>query len=109
MHNYKELEIWKEGIDMAKVVYQITKNFPKDEIYGLTSQLKRCAISVPSNIAEGSGRDSDKDFNHFIAISTGSSYELETQLILARELGYISNDDLMPILNRLDILQKKTL
>ncbi len=82
MHNYKELEIWKEGLELAKLVYEITQDFPKEEIYGLTSQLRRCVIYISSNIAEGSGRDSTKDFNHFIAITTGSSFELETQLIL---------------------------
>jgi len=82
LHNYKELEIWKEGLELAKLVYEITQDFPKEEIYGLTSQLRRCVIYISSNIAEGSGRDSTKDFNHFIAITTGSSFELETQLIL---------------------------
>ena len=107
MHNYNELEIWQEGIDLAHLVYEITKDFPKDEIYGLTSQIRRCAISIPSNIAEGCGRDSKNDFNHFLAIATGSTFELETQLILAKKLGYISEEKLMFILNKLTILQKK--
>ena len=107
MHNYRELEIWNEGIELAKIIYQMVKEFPKDEIYGLTSQIKRCAISIPSNIAEGSGRDTNKDFNHFLAIATGSSYELETQLILAKELGFISEEKLSPVLKKIDVLQKK--
>ena len=106
-HNYRELEIWNEGIELAKIVYQMTLEFPKEEIYGLTSQIRRCAVSIPSNIAEGCGRDSTKDFNHFLAIATGSSYELETQLILAKELGYISADKMAPVLQKLDVLQKK--
>jgi len=107
LHNYKELEIWKEGLELAKLVYEITKDFPKEEIYGLTSQLRRCAISISSNIAEGGGRDSTKDFNHFIAIATGLSFELETQLILSNKLGYLNHEKLFLVLNKLSILQKK--
>lgn len=107
MHNYKELEIWKEGVDLAKIIYQMTIEFPKDEIYGLTSQIKRCAISIPSNIAEGSGRYTTKDFNYFLAIATGSSYELETQLILVREFEFLSTEKISPVLKKMDILQKK--
>ena len=106
-HNYRELEIWKDGIELAKLVYQLTKDFPKEEIYGLTDQIRRSAISIPANIAEGCGRDTDKDFNYFLAIAKGSSNELETHLILAKELGYISEEKLSPILNKLHILQRK--
>ena len=106
-HNYRELEIWKDGIELTKMVYQLTKDFPKEEIYGLTDQIRRSAISIPANIAEGCGRDTDKDFNYFLAIAKGSSYELETHLILAKELGYISEENLSPILNKLHILQRK--
>lgn len=85
----------------------MTRNFPKEEIYGLTSQMRRCAISIPSSIAKGTGRNSAKDFTHFLAIAKGSSFELETQLILAWDLGYITEDQLLPVLDKLLILQKK--
>ncbi len=89
MHNYKELKIWKDGCSLVKIVYKVTKNFPSSEMYGLVSQMRRAAVSVPSNIAEGTGRASDKDFSRFLKIANGSLFELETQLILAHELGFI--------------------
>lgn len=88
MHNYKELKVWQESMKLAKMIYIISSDFPQEERFGLTSQLRRCAISVPSNVAEGAGRKSDKEFLHFLSISTGSIYELETQLLLALDLGY---------------------
>lgn len=106
MHNYGELQIWKDGIALAKDVYVLTKDFPKDELFGLTAQIRRCVVSIPSNIAEGSGRDTPKDFNHFLAIATGSSFELDTQLILAKEFGYVPEKKLNPVLDKLSILQK---
>jgi four helix bundle protein len=91
---HKELEVWKESMDLVKKVYQITKTFPKDELYGLTSQIRRCAVSVPSNIAEGSARNSNKEYIRFLNISAGSLAELDTQLIISLELNYISQDKL---------------
>jgi four helix bundle protein len=93
MKNFKNLNVWRKGIDLVVNVYKKSKQFPKEEIYGLTSQIKRSAISIPSNIAEGSGRNSDKDFNRFLDISLGSSFELETQLIIAHELEFLSDND----------------
>jgi len=90
MHNFRELKVWKMGIEIAKLVFQLTRSFPAEERYSLTSQLTRCAVSVPSNIAEGCGRKSDKEFNQFLSISLGSAFELETQIILAYEFEYIS-------------------
>ncbi len=90
--DHKDLEVWKKSIGLVKSIYQITKNFPKEEIYGLTSQIKRAAISIPSNIAEGCARNSDKELIQFIYISLGSLAELETQLIISKELGYFEND-----------------
>ena len=78
-------------MNLAKETYQLTKSFPKEEIYGLTSQIRRCAISIPSNIAEGKGRGSDKEFVRFLQISLGSLYELNTQLELSYDLNYIKN------------------
>ena len=78
---------------LTKLVYQITYSFPKDEVYGLTSQIRRCAVSIPSNIAEGRGRNSNKEFIRFLQISLGSLYELQTQLELAVSFNYINNID----------------
>lgn len=90
--SYKDLLILQKGIKIVILVYQLVKSFPKEEIYALTSQLKRASVSIPSNIAEGYGRNSDKSFSHFLDISRGSLFEIETQLIIAKELGFISDD-----------------
>ena len=92
--SYKDLLIWKKGIVIVVKVYQLTKAFPTEELYALTSQIKRASVSIPSNIAEGYGRNTDKSFSHFIDISRGSLCELETQLIIAKELGFIVNFEL---------------
>ena len=91
MKSYKDLLIWKRSKDLAVIIYGITTKFPKEELYGLTSQVRRSSISIPSNIAEGWGRDSDKNFSNFLKIAKGSLYELETQLIIAAELNYFEN------------------
>jgi four helix bundle protein len=92
MHNFKELKVWKAGIEVSKLIFQVTRSFPTDEKYGLISQMIRFAISIPSNIAEGSGRKSNKDFQHFLATALGSSFELETQVIIAKEFNYINQE-----------------
>jgi four helix bundle protein len=89
MNNYKELKVWQKSVDLAVKVYGVTKDFPKEELYGLTSQLRRSAVSIPSNIAEGAGRNTKKDFNNFLGISNGSSCELDTQLIIAQRINFI--------------------
>lgn len=94
IHNFKELQVWQKAKDLAVFTYQLTGCFPKEEKYGLISQIQRCAVSIPSNIAEGSGRVSNKDFQRFISISMGSSFELETQVILACRFNYITIDQL---------------
>jgi four helix bundle protein len=94
MHNFKELKVWKAGIEVTKVIFQLTRSFPPVERYGLTSQMIRSAISIPSNIAEGCGRKTNKDFHHFLNIALGSSFELETQLIIAKEFDYINQEQL---------------
>jgi len=94
MKTHKELEVWKRGIELVNFVYKVTKNFPKDEIYGLTNQIRRASVSVPSNIAEGSARASTKEFIHFLYISLGSLSELETQMIIAQNLDYMKSEDL---------------
>jgi four helix bundle protein len=87
---HKELDVWKVSVRIVKDIYQDTKTFPKDELYGLTSQIRRCAISIPSNIAEGSARNSNKDYIRFLNIAAGSCAELDTQLIIANELNLLT-------------------
>ena len=91
MHNYRELKFWSYSKALAVNIYDKTQNFPDSEKFGLTSQLRRAAVSVPSNIAEGSGRQSNKEFVRFLNIATGSLYELEAQLEIANEIGFLSN------------------
>lgn len=93
MKTHKDLDVWKYSIDLVTDIYKVTDDFPKTEIYGLTSQIRRSAISIPSNIAEGAGRNSKKEFSHFLSISLGSLTELETQLIIAINLRFLSIDD----------------
>jgi four helix bundle protein len=90
MHNFKELKVWKAGIEVSKMIFLLTRSFPSAEKYGLISQMIRSAISIPSNIAEGCGRKSDKELYQFLNIALGSSFELETQLIIANEFNYIN-------------------
>ena len=92
-HNYKNLKIWKNALHIAFDTSDILENFPSNEQYNLTSQMSRCSISIPSNIAEGSSR-TDKSFNHFLDISKGSSYELSTQLLIAHHKKYINDEEL---------------
>ena len=92
--SHKDLLIWQKGIKIVTLVYQLVRSFPKEELFALTSQLKRASVSIPSNIAEGFGRNTDKSFSHFLAIARGSLYEVETQLLIAEELGFISDDKL---------------
>ena len=92
--SYKDLLIWQKGIKIVCLVYQFVKSFPQEELYALTSQIKRASISIPSNIAEGYGRNTDKSFSHFLDISRGSLFEIETQLLIANELGFITNETL---------------
>ena len=89
MHRYKDLTVWQKAMELVVEIYKITEKFPLKERYGLISQMNRCAISIPSTIAEGAGRNTTKDFDHFLAISLGSSFELHTQLVLSNRLGYV--------------------
>lgn len=106
MHNLKELKIWDKAILLSVAVYKATNNFPKEEIYGLTSQIRRSAVSVPSNISEGAGRNSKNEFIHFLGIANGSSYELQTQLIISNKLNLIKDEILQPLLKEIDEIQK---
>lgn len=106
MHDFKNLQVWQKSRELVKNVYLLTANFPQSEVYGLTSQIKRCSVSIPSNIAEGSGRNSNKEFIHFLSYSHGSSCELETQLILAQDLEFLKENEVQPVLNQIDEIQK---
>jgi len=94
MKSYKELEVWRKGIRLVEEIYRVTKAFPRQEMYGLVSQMQRAAVSIPANIAEGWGRGSTKEYIQFLMIARGSLMELETHLIVARNLGYIGEDSL---------------
>lgn len=89
MHRYKDLTVWQKAMELVVDMYKITEKFPSHERYGLISQMNRCAVCIPSTIAEGAGRNTTKDFDHFLAISLGSSFELHTQLILCSRLEYV--------------------
>ena len=93
MGPYQNLTVWKKAMVLAKDIYAFTANYPPNEMYGLVSQMRRCAISIPSNIAEGYGRSTNKELVHFLYISLGSTNELETQLLLSREFNYLSEED----------------
>ncbi len=97
--SYRDLEVWKLSIDFVKKVYQVTHNFPASEKFGLINQIRRAAVSIPSNIAEGQGRNSTKEFKQFLAISLGSLAELETQLIIAKEIEYLTQNGLDALLS----------
>ncbi len=105
--SYRDLVVWQEGMQLAKMVYQHTNTFPKQEIYGLVSQLRRCSVSIPSNIAEGHARTSTLDYLRHISIAMGSLAELETQVILSQELGYVDEQTANAMLRHSDILGKR--
>jgi four helix bundle protein len=92
MKTHKDLDVWNKSIEMVTGIYKLTRNFPKEELYGLTNQVRRAAVSVPSNIAEGSGRNSSREFLQFLYYSKGSLMELETQIIIAHNLNYLNNE-----------------
>lgn len=106
MKNFKSLKVWQKGIKLVIDIYKTSKIFPKEELYGLISQMRRSAISIPSNIAEGSGRNSDSDFNRFLGIALGSSFELETQIIIAHELELLSDDNFTNLSEKIQEEQK---
>ena len=107
MHNFRKLDTWLDGVELADTIYTLTASFPKTEIYGLSSQMQRAAVSVPSNIAEGSSKGSDRDFARFLSISLGSLFELETQIEIAYRRGYISTENYYALRPRIESLQKR--
>ena len=106
MHVLKELKIWNKALELSVNVYKVTSTFPKEDKFGLISQIKRSAVSIPSNIAEGAGRNSENEFIHFLGIANGSSYELQTQLIIAHQLDFLKTEELNTMLTELEEIQK---
>lgn len=106
MNNYKDLKVWQKSMDLAEKVYMLTSTYPKEEKYGLISQIQRSVISIPSNIAEGAGRNSNKEFRNFLGIANGSINELATQLTLSMRIGYVKENELEDIFNLITEIQK---
>ena len=106
MNNFRELSVWQKAVDIATKIYEVTDQFPKREDYGITSQLRRSAVSISSNIAEGAGRRSKKEFRQFLDFATGSCYELETQLTISKNLNYINDVIFEHLKNALTEIQK---
>lgn len=106
MHNFKELIVWQKARKLVKEIYLIVKSFPDEEKFGIISQIKRASISIPANIAEGAGRNTDNDFGRFLDIANGSSYELETLFILSTDLEYLLESDSKIIIEKIEEIQK---
>lgn len=107
MHNYKNLHIWQEGINLARKIYEVTSNFPTNERFGIVSQMTRAAVSIPSNIAEGAGRNSNKDFANFLGIAIGSIFELHTQIAICEQIGYINEETAKQLEQQIYTLQQQ--
>jgi len=99
-NSYKDLIAWRKAMDLVTEIYRVTRTLPREEMYGLTNQLRRAAVSVPSNIAEGQARFSKKEFHHFLSHARGSSVEIETQITIAENLEYLSPQQTRPLLNQ---------
>ena len=100
VQSYRQLIVWQRAMELVQSIYKLTKDFPKEEIYGLTSQIRQAAVSIPSNIAEGQGRDSTKEFLHHPSISYGSLMEVETQILIAESLNYLKQEETKLILTK---------
>ncbi|PKP59127.1 four helix bundle protein [Candidatus Atribacteria bacterium HGW-Atribacteria-1] len=109
MKNFQDLRIWQKGIEVVKDIYILSKKLPKEELYGLTSQMRRSAISIPSNIAEGFRRYHNKEYKQFLYIALGSCAELETQIIITNELDYINANDKTEIIEKLKYICRMTI
>ena len=107
MRNFRNYKIYQDAMEIAKMTYTVTGAFPKSEIYALSAQLNRAAVSIASNIAEGASRDSEKDFAHFLEISLGSSFEVETQLVIAKNLGYDKEGIISGLLDKIQRIEKQ--
>ncbi|MCB0371576.1 MAG: four helix bundle protein [Muricauda sp.] len=108
MHRFKDLEIWRLSRKFCSDIYQTTSSFPETERFGISNQLRRASVSVPSKISEGCSRKSNKDFSRFLEIAIGSMYELETQLLISNDLGFISEEKTMELMEKLNTIVKMT-
>ncbi|MBO7277929.1 MAG: four helix bundle protein [Bacteroidales bacterium] len=106
MRDFHKLIIWQRSHQLTLAIYRISKSFPKEEIFGLTSQMRRAVSSIPTNIAEGCGRASNKDFAHFLQIAIGSATEVEYQLLLAHDINYINDDDYQALTDETVVVRK---
>ncbi|WP_164108677.1 MULTISPECIES: four helix bundle protein [Sphingobacterium] len=106
MKTHKDLDVWNKSMELVTAIYQLTKYFPKEETYGLTNQIRRSAVSVPSNIAEGAARKHNKEYIQFLYIALGSASELETQLLIAKNLNYYNEEQSTLLLDRNDRVRK---
>jgi four helix bundle protein len=106
-HNFRQLRIWIDSVELTKDIYQLTQKLSTDHRFGISSQLYRSAVSIPSNIAEGSARKSEKDFSHFLSISLGSAFELETQLVIAEQCNLAPDVDYLKLLSKVHAIQKQ--
>ena len=106
LQTHKDLKVWQESKDLVTHIYDLTSKFPKEEIYSITAQIKRAAISIPSNIAEGAARDSNKEYIHFLYNSLGSVAELDTQLLIAKDLNFLNEKDFNEISEKLNSIGK---
>ncbi len=106
LHNYRNLKVWQKAVELCVKIYEISKAFPKEELYGITSQIRRSAVSIPSNIAEGSGRKTVNDFSHFLDISLGSCCELSTQLLISCNLNFFKDTEFDELDSEITEIQK---
>lgn len=108
MRDFKKYEIWQLSHKFTLEIYELTKNFPNSEIYGITSQIRRACSSIPTNISEGCGRDSDAEFNRFLTIALGSANETEYLIILSKDLNYITEEKSISLIEKINIIKRKT-
>ncbi|OQB35203.1 MAG: hypothetical protein BWY06_03230 [Candidatus Latescibacteria bacterium ADurb.Bin168] len=109
IRSYQDLEVWQQGMELAQMAYEITKKFPKEELFGMTSQIRRAAASVPANVAEGWAREGTTEFVHFLRIAKGSLRELETHLILSHRVNLLQESEVRPLLEVAEMLSRKLL
>lgn len=109
MKSHKDSDVWKRSVQLVTTVYEITKSFPKDEVYGITNQIRRSSVSIPSNISEGAGRHHNKEFKQFLYVALGSLSELETQIIISENLDFLLDADSTRIQNELNEIRKMIL
>lgn len=107
MRNFRNYDVWTDGVDFCVQVYKMTEQFPKKETYALSDQMQRAAVSIPSNVAEGCSRRSEKEFGHFLEVSLGSAYEVETQMEIAARLGYVTRDQYDKSLESVQSIEKR--